>query len=175
MIVAGGGGGAGATTSSTANTKTIGGAGGGTSGQKGQYNPVISTSYSNADGNGGTQTAGGTAATYSDERQTIAPTAGSFGVGGTGNLATSWSGASGGGGWYGGGGANYTGGGGGGSGYVYTSSNASSYPSGCLLNSSYYLTSASTVAGNISFVQPNGTAAVGKTGNGYARITYLGS
>ena len=44
----------------------------------------------------------------------------------------------GGGGWYGGGSTS------GGSGYVYTSSTASDYPTGCLLNSSYYLTNAST-------------------------------
>ena len=42
-------------------------------------------------------------------------------------------------------------GGGGGSGYVYTSSTAKNYPSGCLLNSSYCLTDAQTIAGNNSF------------------------
>ena len=68
--------------------------------------------------------------------------------------------AAGGGGWYGGGGSGYAGGGGGGSGYVYTSSTASQYPSGCLLNSSYYLTNASTTGNS-------------RSGNGYATITLV--
>lgn len=40
------------------------------------------------------------------------------------------------------------------SGCVYTSSTASNYPSGCLLNSAYYLTDASTIAGNSTFYIP---------------------
>lgn len=59
----------------------------------------------------------------------------------------------------------------GGSGYVYTSSTASNYPSGCLLNSSYYLTSATTIPGNVSFTSPSGSSETGHTGNGYVRIT----
>ena len=50
--------------------------------------------------------------------------------------------------------------GGGGSGYVYTSSTASQYPSGCLLNSSYYLTNASTTGNS-------------RSGNGYSTITLV--
>ena len=61
----------------------------------------------------------------------------------------------------------------GGSGYVYTSSTASNYPSGCLLNSSYYLTNSSTIAGNSSFVAPDGSNETGHSGNGYARITII--
>ena len=61
--------------------------------------------------------------------------------------------------------------GGGASGYVYTSSTASNYPSGCLLNSTHYLTSASTIAGNTSFTSPTGTTETGHSGNGYIRIT----
>lgn len=80
----------------------------------------------------------------------------------------------GGGGWYGG----YGGGsenipGGGGSGYVYISSTASNYPSGCLLNSSYYLSNAQTIAGNNSFVSPTGSSETGHSGNGYCRITVI--
>ena len=61
---------------------------------------------------------------------------------------------------------------GGGSGYVYTSSTASSYPSGCLLDSSYYLINAETKAGNISFLSPKSNSnETGHSGNGYARIT----
>ena len=77
-----------------------------------------------------------------------------------------------GGGWYGGGSGN-AGSGGGGSGYVYTSATASNYPSGCLLNSSYYLTNAATYAGNTSFVSPTGGNETGHSGNGYARITLV--
>ena len=87
-------------------------------------------------------------------------------VGGQPQTVTTASG--GGGGFYGGGAGtsysdstNYDKYSGGGSGYVYTSSTASSYPSGCLLNSTYYLTVAST------------TEAI-NTGHGKATITYIG-
>lgn len=63
------------------------------------------------------------------------------------------------------------GGGGGGSGYVYTSSSASNYPQGCLLNSSYYLSDASNLSGNESFKSPSGTTETGHSDNGYCRIT----
>ena len=104
-------------------------------------------------GTGGTSNSGGTTG------NTNWGTNGTFGVGGrkwsNGNTAS----GAGGGGWYGGGSGTALGaGGGGGSGYVYTSSTASQYPSGCLLNSSYYLTNASTTGNN-------------RSGNGYARIT----
>lgn len=82
-------------------------------------------------------------------------------------------GGAGGGGWYGGGAGGAVSGGGGGSGYVYTSSTASNYPSGCLLNSSYYLTDAQTIAGNTAFTSPTGTNETGHTGNGYIRITVI--
>lgn len=85
----------------------------------------------------------------------------------------------GGGGWYGGiSSTNSVGGGskthgGGGSGYVYTSSTAKNYPSGCLLNSSYYLSDAKTIAGNTSFTSPTGSSETGHSGNGYCRITVI--
>ena len=137
VIVAGGG--------SGSNNRTSGYAGGGLSGVTGQS------------GYAGTQTSAGSG--------------GSFGQGGS--ATTSGSnyryGASGGGGGFYGGGAiasysdstNYDKYSGGGSGYVYTSTTVSSYPSGCLLNSTYYLTAAST------------TEAI-NTGNGKATITYMG-
>ena len=137
VIVAGGG--------SGSNNRISGYAGGGLSGISGQS------------GYAGTQTSAGTG--------------GSFGQGGS--ATTSGSnyryGASGGGGGFYGGGAiasysdstNYDKYTGGGSGYVYTSSTASSYPSGCLLNSNNYLLKAST------------TQAI-NTGNGKATITYIG-
>ena len=142
VIVAGGGGSDGATNKN-------GLYGGGTSGGS------ASQSYGSG-GQGGTATSGG--AGYSSG----ANTPGSFGKGGQGYNRSSGYGGAGGGGWYGGAGSypDSSGdddrGGGGGSGYVYTSSTASNYPSGCLLSSKYYLTDASTIAGNASI--PAGTS-----------------
>lgn len=148
IIVAGGGGGSG-------EDNETGGYGGGETGGAGSGN----TSLTQA-----SQTSGGT---------------NSFGFGLGGNT---YNGGAGGGGWYGGASrysvSSYsTGsdseGGGGGSGYVYTSSTAKNYPSGCLLNSSYYLTDAQTIAGNTSFISPSGSSETGHSGNGYCRITVI--
>ena len=148
VIVAGGGGGSG-------EDNETGGYGGGKTGGAGSGN----TSLTQA-----SQTSGGT---------------NSFGFGLGGNT---YNGGAGGGGWYGGASrysvSSYsTGsdseGGGGGSGYVYTSSTAKNYPSGCLLNSSYYLTDAQTIAGNTSFISPSGSSETGHSGNGYCRITVI--
>ena len=137
VIVAGGG--------SGSNNRTSGYAGGGTSGVTGQS------------GYAGTQTSAGSG--------------GSFGQGGSATTSGNnykYGASGGGGGFYGGGAGtsysdstNYDKYTGGGSGYVYTQATASSYPSGCLLNSTYYLTIAST------------TEAI-NTGNGKATITYIG-
>lgn len=107
--------------------------------------------------------------------QTKAGTNGSFGQGAnsTGSGNYNYGPGGGGGGWYGGGAstnvsdgsADYRTYNGGGSGYVYTLSTASNYPSGCLLNSNYYLTNASTAIGYTK-TNPGGT-------NGYIRITVL--
>ncbi|MBP5556100.1 MAG: fibronectin type III domain-containing protein, partial [Bacteroidales bacterium] len=120
-------------------------------------------------GQGGTQTSGGAAATDQSWGGTVYD--GSFGVGGY-SVSAGYSNG-GGGGWYGGGASTPDGGAGGGSGYVYTSSTASNYPSGCLLNNALYLTDAQTIAGNTAFPAPDGTNETGHTGNGYARITLL--
>ena len=147
VIVAGGGGGA-----STIRSRN-GANGGGTTGGDGYY----SSSYY---GNGGTQTAAGTSS-YAT---------GTFGIAST---STTNYVAGGGGGWYPGG-QGYQSPGGGGSGYVYTSSTYSNYPSGCLLDSRYYLTNASTIAGNTSFKDPDtGSSTTGRSGNGYVRITCI--
>ena len=137
VIVAGGG--------SGSNNRISGYAGGGLSGVTGQS------------GYAGTQTSAGSG--------------GSFGQGGSASTSGNnykYGASGGGGGFYGGGAGtsysdstNYDKYSGGGSGYVYTSSTASSYPSGCLLNSNYYLASASTTQGI-------------NTGNGKATITYIG-
>ena len=88
-------------------------------------------------------------------------------------------GGAGGGGWYGGSGTVPDGsgdddrGGGGGSGFVWTSSTASSVPSGYSVSSSYYLTDATTYAGNTSFTSTSGSTETGHSGAGYARITLV--
>lgn len=129
-------------------------------------------------GYGGGET-GGTSGSGTPGSQT-APS-GYFGIGGH----TSYDGGGGGGGWYGaypaggqttpatGSSGSDTSGSPGGSGYVYTSATASNYPSGCLLNSSYYLSDAKTIAGNTSFTSPTGSSETGHSGNGYCRITVI--
>lgn len=107
--------------------------------------------------------------------QTKAGTNGSFGQGAnsTGSSNYNYGPGGGGGGWYGGGAstnvsdgsADYRTYNGGGSGYVYTLSTASNYPSGCLLNSNYYLTNASTAI-RYTKTNPGGI-------HGYIRITVL--
>lgn len=160
VIVAGGGGGA-----SPNYINWPGGIGGGITGFG--YNNS-NTSNTQHGGVGGTQTAGGAKGTV-----TSYGTNGSFGQGGNYSVNNSYGsyGSGGGGGWYGGGSA--AGIGGGGSGYMYTSSSASYYPSGCLLDSSYYLTNAQTIAGNTAFTSPTDTSETGHTGNGYIRITVI--
>lgn len=163
-IVAGGGGGSGVSSSGSGK-----GVGGGTSGLGG-YTNETTINGSNRSGGGGTQTEGGIS------WKNVASTKGSFGQGGN---ASSYSCGGGGGGWYGGGGAYDNDSdadgrnGGGGSGYIYTESTASNYPSGCLLNSNYYLTEAQTVSGSTSFLSPSGGSETGHTGNGFARITVI--
>ena len=178
VIVAGGGGGSFYQSSSI---YALGGAGGGVTGVAGEH---YNSSYAYYSGKGGTQTAGGSGGTA--EEKAYYGNAGVFGIGGnTGTRYQStsiYSNGAGGGGWYGGGAAgHYNGetnnryaGGGGGSGYVYTESTASSYPNGCLLNDSYYLTNASTHAGNTAFESTTGGTETGHAGNGYAKITYIG-
>lgn len=170
VIVAGGGGGS--------------GNGRGASGHGGGYNgigyvagtgsvSINNNGYNNVIGNYATQTTGGDCIVYQSDEQNNSK-AGTFGIGAcfySNNSSNTASGA-GGGGWYGGGATNHCSGGGG-SGYVYTSSTVSSYPSGCLLNSSYYLTDTQTIVGNQSFLAPSGSTETGHSGNGYVRITKL--
>lgn len=60
-----------------------------------------------------------------------------------------------------------------GSGYVYTSTTAANYPTGCLLNSAHYLTDAQTIAGNTSMPSTSGSTETGHQGNGFVRITVI--
>lgn len=102
-----------------------------------------------------------------------------FGFGGNGIYRSSGYGGAGGGGWYGGSGSYPDGsgdddrGGAGGSGYVYMSTTAANYPSGCLLTSKYYLEDAQTIAGNASMPNTDGSTETGHSGDGYARITAI--
>lgn len=126
---------------------------------------------------GSSQTAGGSSAYGGIGNTGMSFSASSFGQGASITIA-SWSdrgyiGGAGGGGWYGGGAGGAVSGGGGGSGYIYTSSTASNYPSGCLLNSSYYLANAQTIVGDTTFTSPTGVNEIGHAGNGYIRITVI--
>lgn len=171
VIVAGGGGG-GANYSGRA-----GGYGGGLNGGNGTAYAEESTAK------GGTQTSGGSKGIYGSYNGND----GTFFQGGAAGNARSTSNnysnsGGGGGGWYGGGAGGYAttsgtnqyaaSGGGGGSGFVYT--NSATLPSGYLLNVDYQLTSAQTIAGNSSFKSPLGVDETGHSGNGYAKITYIG-
>lgn len=137
----------------------VAGGGGGSAG-------VSDTTNKRGGGNSGSSSGG---SSYYGT-QTAAGTGGSFGSGGsaTGSSNYKYGAGGGGGGWYGGGAStsvsdsntNYRTYNGGGSGYVYTSSTASSYPSGVTLNSNYYLTDASTTTST-------------RTGNGQVKITVL--
>ncbi|MBQ7489148.1 MAG: hypothetical protein IJT51_01355, partial [Bacteroidales bacterium] len=157
VIVAGGGGGStGTADNMTTEYTTAAAHGGGTSGVS--VGEISGTSQGT--GYGGTQTGGGA------NSNSLSGANGTFGQGGNAGNNTC---SGGGGGWYGGGAGS---GPGGGSGYVYTSSTAGNYPSGCLLNSSYYLTNASTHAGNTTFASTTGGTETGHSGNGYAKISY---
>lgn len=158
IIVAGGGGSAGYDVS---NNAANGGAGGGTTGQDGLSNRVYH-------GTGGKQTTFGTGG--SSEEPNRYSVQAKFGCGASASNSTDVA-PGGGGGWYGGG--LHCDSAGGGSGYVYTSATASNYPSGCLLNSSYYLSDAQTIAGNKSFPSPTGSIETGHSGNGHVKITKL--
>lgn len=122
-------------------------------------------------GYGGTQTGnnGGANWVVSEQSQGTSVQAdcyAGFGFGGNGASASGGNGGAGGGGWYGGTGTFPDGsgdddkGGGGGSGYTYTSATASNYPSGCLLDSTYYLTNTSMSQGQ-------------REGDGYIEIQKL--
>lgn len=166
VIVAGGGG-------SDGSSRYSGGYAGGVSGARGNFG---CGSY----GYGGSQTASYSSLSAINSQGTTNSSsncAAGFGFGGFGCYYASGYGGAGGGGWYGGQGTypdgfiDDDGGGGGGSGYVYTSSSASNYPQGCLLNSSYYLSDASNLSGNESFKSPSGSTETGHSDNGYCRIT----
>ncbi|UWG69951.1 MAG: glycine rich protein [Bacteriophage sp.] len=132
---------------------------------------IVAGAGGGASDNGAGGAGGGTSGISSSSSAGTATGGSGFGQAAA-SSCTSYECGGGGGGWYGGyGGSSENYSGGGGSGYVYTSSSASNYPSGCLLNSSYYLTDAQTIAGNQTFKSPTNTNETGHSGNGYCRIT----
>ena len=169
VIVAGGGG------SDGANNKNGRYGGGETGGSATQ-------SYGTG-GYGGTQTgvsdSSWQASSQSTSTTTQAGAYAGFGFGGNGIYRSSGYGGAGGGGWYGGAGAYPDGsgdddrGGGGGSGYVYTSSTANNYPTGCLLTSDYYLAEAQTIGGESTIPSTDGSTETGHQNDGYIRITVV--
>ena len=164
LIVAGGGGGG-------SESNNWGGHGGGSIGNKG---------IGNYAGSGGTQFVGGSAGTGTSNG-----TAGAFGQGGSASNGTTASGTyasgGGGGGFYGGGGSAYQSGqdssGAGGSGYIGNSNllNGMMYCYGC----SGAMTISTTGSNKDATNCPNGYSGdalthCAKSGNGYAKITYIG-
>lgn len=119
---------------------------------------------------------------YDSTYQATQTSGNAFGIGQNGYSANTYkyTSAGSGGGWYGGKSEqsqsdsnNYSSYTSGGSGYVYTEETASNYPSGCLLNSGYYLLEAQTIAGNMSIPDPNNLSqtTTGRLGNGYITIS----
>ena len=190
IIVAGGGGGAG-----YSNGK--GGNGGGYIGGNGTANKSSQFGYGGSQTSGGSSGAGGrynddhpgyfgyVSEASSSEYNNTNPSKSNFNGGGNTSIGESGGGGSG---WYSGGtGRNgeYGGGGGGGSGYIYNSASESSYPTGKLVNSSFYLTDAgmymhstgctSSTATAIKTTCTGSTGAhaanAANTGDGYAKIT----
>lgn len=177
VMVAGGGGGSGSL--GYWNEKGFGGSGGGSSGTEGSTG-----SGAGHIANPGSESSGGSGDYAYNSTNTFSSNgmnvSGTFGYGGSFSIQWHSGGGDaaaggGGGGWYGGAsGVHNAGGGGGGSGYIYTSTTAASYPSGCLLDSKYYLSDASMIAGNNSMIDPeSGSSVTGRSGNGYIRITAI--
>ncbi|MCL1839728.1 glycine-rich protein [Candidatus Saccharibacteria bacterium] len=149
LLVAGGGGGSQGGGPATC----IGGAGGGTTGQAG----INTGCTGGTSGGGGTQSAGGSAGNPGGN-----PGTQGFGGFSTQQGGSTYGGGGGGGYWGGGSGQGGRGGSaGGGSGYVPTTINSQA------------ATGNSSIAGNLSITDPDGSTVTGHSGNGYARITIL--
>ena len=167
VIVAGGGGGGYAYSTKNTENYAEGGYGGGTSGSDGVNKGSNTTSF--LPGKGGTQLAPGDSYYGTASADSSRSEYAGFGYGANAQINASYS-IGGGGGWYGGGSARRAGGGGG-SGYVYNSSSSANYPSGCLLNSDYYLSNTSLLGAGDLWNNPDGATESGHSGNGYVRIT----
>lgn len=154
---------------------SAGGVGGGATGTRG-YGPGNGVYLSGGEG-GYQNKAGAGARGYCNTGK-----GGTFGAGGAGGIGGSGycgvAAGNGGGGWFGGGGGGdeYStktpGAGGGGSGYVLTATSVK--PTGYLATEKYYMSSDQSIAGNASMPNPSGGTMTGRSGDGYARITYIG-
>ena len=144
VIVAGGGAGGVYFEGYGTNYPGVGGGINGTDGYTANYN--ASYSYS---GKGGTQLAGGAGGSNGSNG-----TAGTLGNGGNAGYAFSLGESGGGGGYYGGGASGSGMGGGGGSGYVGG------------------VTTTTLTAGNLTMPDPTSGSTTGRSGNGFAKITY---
>lgn len=190
VIVAGGGGGS-ASDSFTGSNSSLGGAAGGITGSNGgHYGTAGTIGYGGGNNEISPNTKGvyayaGLSARQPSSYSTSGDILNGFGWGGNSGANSSFI-AAGGGGWYGGCGGyaakpssskRYAGGGG--SSYVYTSATASDYPvdpAGLVsLSSDKYLTDTSIIGGDSqnTMLQPDGTYAAGRTGDGYIRITAI--
>ena len=136
-----------------------------------------STSTSKGTSSGSQQGGGTSGKGQYPGTQTSAGTGGAFGLGASQSSTNyRYCGGGGGGGWYGGGtnksdsSTSYVNYSGGGSGFVNTSANASSRPSGY---TGLQLDSGTTKDGSTSFESTSGGTETGHSGNGYARITVL--
>ena len=164
VIVAGGGGGA---------------VGAPTGVQKGHGGGIAGIGGTNTYGGGctalgGTGSAGGTGSQCGGPSASNAGFNGSFGQGGNGQSGGNYNRAGGGGGWYGGGSTFIMGGGG--SGFVYSASTSGNTPGGYLLNSAYYMSNTASVDGGNQVPTIDGLSTMtGKTGDGFAKITYVGA
>ncbi len=179
LIVAGGGGGYGGVPNSLSSNvnKNPGGNAGGTSGNKGTYHSIDGW------GSGGTQTTGGVFTSVFSDRGYGKP--GGFGYGGDSSRTSdnnsgstpNGGGSAGGAGWYGGAGSSAGASAGGGSGYIGSSNLLSG--AGITKHMTCYSCTTSTVAAtrtnSNTNVSATATADYSKTGNGYARITYIGT
>ena len=169
LIVAGGGGGGAVT--NTANCSD-GGHGGGIKGNDALTNTCGDTTSYNRYATGGTQLAGG----YTMNGKAASPVA-SFGIGVTMSVENTGYGTGGGGGGYYGGGSSEYAGGAGGSGYI---GNPLLLSSSEITKSMYcYDCTASSIAETKTIsttnVSATATSNYAKQGNGYARITYIGT
>lgn len=148
IIVAGGGGG---NTYDPMYGTNSAGVGGGSSGTDGTTSGGFGSTYA---GKAGTSSAGGAAGLNCGG---FRGTDGTLGLGGAGETNVAMSSGGGGGGYFGGGGSGCQFAGGGGSGYVGG------------------VTSTTLTAGNTTMPDPAGGTTTGRTGNGFARITYTWS
>ena len=161
IMVAGGGG---SVTDESSGAKA--GVGGKATGGDGVPHSAVPASYI---GHGGGTSSGGAGGTSASN--------GSFGIGGNGGLYTDGhTGAGGGGGYYGGGGSTWHAGSGGGSSFISGYIGCVCINTGTPIYTGYEFSNVEMKAGDESMPTHDGSSTmIGNSGNGYAKITYIGS